>query len=180
MTLFLIILSCVLFALSVWALASRIVLAPALSFCGLAILSLATRNGYPLLPINATILTGWLCMTLVVTFTIFLQPKAVMRQTRGMWYMIIGGLAGLAVGLLGFSFTGTSTLLYSIMILAVIAGIFLGFLSYTRTPDGRPVAPRSGHFFRYLLAKGFPCAITIAQIGVVLVLVIALNSIPNV
>lgn len=146
MTLFLIILSCVLFAGALWALATRIVLAPALSYVGLVLLSMTTRNGYPLLPINGTILTGWFCMTLVVTFTIFLEPQAVMRQTRGMGYMIVGGLAGLAVGLLGFSVTSSTTLLYSIMVLAVVAGIFFGFLLYTRTPDGRPVAPGSGNF----------------------------------
>lgn len=180
MTVFLIILSCVLFAGAIWALATRIVLAPALSYIGLVCLSLATRNGYPLLPVNGTILAGWFCMTLVVTFTIFLEPQAVMRQTRGMWYIIVGALAGLAVGLLGFTVSASTTLLYSIMILAVAAGIFLGFLFYTRTPDGRPVAPGSGNFFKYLLAKGLPTAITVMQIGVVLVLVIALNSVPNV
>lgn len=180
MTVFLIIISCVLFAGALWALATRIVLAPPLSYIGLACLSLATRNGYPLLPINGTILAGWLCMTLLVTFTIFLEPQAVMRQTRGMWYIISGGLVGLALGLLGFSVSSSTTLLYSLMILAVIVGIFLGFLLYSRTPDGRPVAPGSGNFFKYLLAKGFPTAITIMQLGVVLVLVVALNTVPNV
>lgn len=33
---------------------------------------------------------------------------------------------------------------------------------------------QAGNFFKYLLAKGFPTAITIMQIGVVLVIVIAL------
>ena len=63
------------------------------------------------------------------------------------------------------------------MIVSVIIGIFIGFLMYTRTPDGRPVAPGTGNFFRYLLAKGFPTAITVMQPGVVLVLTIALNTI---
>ena len=90
--------------------------------------------------------------------------------------MMIGALVGLAVGLLGFTVSSNISLLYSIMILAVIAGIFLGFLLYTQTPSGRPVGPGSGNFFRYLLAKGFPTAITVMQIGVVLVLIIALNN----
>ena len=177
MTVFLIILACLLFAGSIWALATRIALAPALSYIGLVTLSLATRNGYPLLPINATILTGWFCMTLVVTFAIYLEPVPVRAQTRGMGYMIVGALAGLAVGLLGFTVTGTPSLLYSLMILGVIVGIFLGFLLYTRTPHGAPVGPGSGNFFKYLLAKGFPTAITVMQIGVVLVLLIAINSV---
>ena len=59
------------------------------------------------------------------------------------------------------------------MILATVAGICLGFLLYTNTPDGRPVAPRTGHFFKYLLAKGFPTAVTVMQAGVALVLWVA-------
>lgn len=177
MTIFLIILSCLLWACAIAALPTRISIGPALSYLGLVTLSLATRNGYPLLPINATILTGWFCMTLVVTLIIFMEPVPVRTQTRGMGYIVIGALAGLAVGLLGFTVSMDLTLLYSLMILAVVAGIFLGFLLYTRTPAGSHGAPGSGNFFRYLLAKGFPTAITVMQIGVVLVLVIALNNI---
>lgn len=173
---FLIILSCLFFAGALVALPTRITIAPALSYIGLILLSLATKNGYPLLPLNGTILTGWFCMTLVVTLATFLTAPAVRAQTRGMGYMMIGALVGLAVGLLGFTVSSNISLLYSIMILAVIAGIFLGFLLYTQTPSGRPIGPGSGNFFRYLLAKGFPTAITVMQIGVVLVLIIALNN----
>lgn len=175
MSLFLIIISCLLWIGALFALRGRQILAPALSYAALLVLSLATKNGYQVLPINATILTAWFCMTLMVMFIILLQPEPVRRQTRGTTYMTVGAVTGLAVGLLGFTITGNLSMLYAIMILGVIAGIYCGFLLYTKTPEGVPVAPGSGNFFRYLLAKGFPTAITVMQIGVALVLTIAIN-----
>ena len=83
----------------------------------------------------------WLCMTVVVIFIAVLQPEPVRRQTRGMSYIIGGGIAGLAVGLLGFTFTAGLSLLYACMMLGVVVGIFMGFLLYTNTPDGRPSLP---------------------------------------
>ncbi|MDE6237246.1 MAG: hypothetical protein K2M45_05210 [Muribaculaceae bacterium] len=176
MAIFLIILSCLLWLLSLWLLRGRQVGAPAASFAALLLLSLAKKNGWQLLPINLTMLTGWLCMTLVVMFVCYLQASAVRAQTKGWGYMTIGGLCGMVVGLLGNSFAASVSVLYGIMIIGVIIGIFLGFLLYTNTPDGRPVAPRSGHFLKYLLAKGFPTAITIMQGGVALVLLVAMHS----
>lgn len=177
MTVFLTILSILLLVGAVWCLYGRQSVAPALSYLSMLTLSFITENGYPVLPINNTILTGWLCMTLVVTFIVFLQPDQVRRQTRGMTYFIVGGAAGLAVGLLGFSFLQSVSLRYSCMALGVIAGVFLGFLLYSNTPDGRAIRPRSGYFFKYLLAKGFPTAITLMMPGVALVLLIALKNV---
>lgn len=177
MAVFLIIMSALLWIASVWCLYGRQVIAPALSYVALLLLSFASENGYPILPINNVILTGWLCMTLAVMFTVILQPEPVRRQTRGTTFMIGGGLVGLALGLLGFSVTSDLSMRYACMILATAAGIVLGFLLYTNTPDGRPVRPGSGNFFRFLLAKGFPTAITLMMIGVVLVLVVALKNV---
>lgn len=176
MTIFLIILAILLFGAGIAALYRRIAIAPSLSFLGLLTLGLITHNGYPVLPINMTILTCWFCMTLVVTIIIFMEPAAVRQQMRGMGYIIIGALAGLAIGLLGFTFFDNIMLLYALMVTGVVAGIFLGLLLYSRTPDGSPIGIGSGNFFRYLLAKGFPTAITVMQPGVVLVIVILLNN----
>lgn len=162
---------------SLWCLYGRQTVAPALSYLALLVLSFASRDGYPLLPLNGVILSCWLCMTVVVIFIAVLQPEPVRRQTRGMSYIIGGGIAGLAVGLLGFTFTAGLNVLYACMILGVIAGIFLGFLLYTNTPDGKAVRPGSGNFFRYLLAKGFPAAITLMMPGVALVLTIAIHNV---
>lgn len=175
MAIFLIISSCILWTASLLTLRGRQILSPMLSYAALAIISMATRDGHHLLPINATILTGWFCMTLVVTFIVLLQPEPVRRQTRGASYMTLGALTGLAVGLLGFSFSSALPMLYGIMIIGVATGIFCGFLLYTRTPEGDQIRPGSGFFFRYLLAKGFPTAITVMQLGIVLVLTIAVN-----
>lgn len=177
MYIFLIILSVLLWIGALVALRGRQMLAPALSYAGLLLLSLAHKDGFQLLPINTTILMGWFAMTLVVMIIVMLQPEAVRRQTRGTVYMIIGAVAGLAVGLLGFTFSASLSLLYAIMVAGVIAGTFCGFLLYTRTPEGAPVSPGSGNFFRYLLAKGFPTAITVMQPGIALVLAIALTTI---
>lgn len=177
MAIFLIIVSALLWLLSIWTLYGRQALSPALSYVALVLISFAQKDGYPLLPVNGTILTTWLCMTLLVMFTVYLQPVPVRRQTRGMIYIIVGGITGLAVGLLGFTFTTSPGLIYSCMILGTVVGIFLGFLMYTNTPEGRPVGFSSGNFFRYLLAKGFPTAITLMQLGVVLVLWISMSKV---
>ena len=113
-------------------------------------------------------------MTVVVTTATLLQPVAVRKTRRGMGYIIVGALAGMSVGILGYTVASQVSMLYGIMIAATVAGTFLGFLLYTNTPEGRAINVASGNFFRYLLAKGFPTAITVMQIGVALVLTIAL------
>lgn len=170
----LIILASLIWALSFFALRGRQILAPPLSFGALLLLSFATSGGYPVLPINATILTSWFCMTMIVMFTTILQPEKIRQQTRGTTSMITGGLAGLAIGLSGYTITPSISMRYGVMILSVIIGIFCGFLLYSRTPEGEKVRIGTGNFHRYLLAKGFPTAITIIQAGIALVLTIAL------
>lgn len=177
MAIFLIILSCVLWVASIGCLFGRQTIAPALSYVGLVVLSFVTDNGYKVFPLNGVILTGWLCMTIVVMLIAMLQSEPVRRQTRGMGYMVVGGMTGLALGLLGFSVTSAISIRYAWMIVGVCAGIVLGFLLYTNTSDGRPVRPGSGNFMKYLLAKGFPTAITLMQLGIALVLTIALHNV---
>lgn len=175
MSTFIIIISIILFVVAIISLPLRIVIAPIFSYIGMVVLSFArTDQGYPIVPINGTILIGWLCMTVVVIVATLLQPIPVRNTTRGMGYIIVGAIVGMAVGLLAFTVSYQLNMLYGLMILATITGTFLGFLLYTNTPDGRAVGIGSGNFFRYLLAKGFPTAITVMQIGVVLVIVIAL------
>ena len=166
MTATIIVLSCVLWVAALAVLPFRQILAPVLSFLGLLTLSFATNDaGFPLLPVNNVILVGWLCMTTVVTLATLMQPAPVLSQTRGMGYI-----------LLGFTVSSSVSMLYGIMIVGVVVGIFFGFLLYTNTPAGRPVNITSGFFFKYLLAKVLPTAITVMQIGVVLVLLIAIHN----
>lgn len=172
MNIFLVISASLLWVLSLICLYGRQTIAPVLSYVALVALSFMSENGLPLLQINGTMLIGWLCMTLIVTFSSILQPEPVRRQTRGMAYIIGGALTGLAAGLLGFTFCSTPAMLNACMVLGVVAGIFLGFLLYSRTPDGSPLGVGSRRFFSYLLAKGFPAAITVMMLGVALVLVI--------
>lgn len=173
-----IIISCLLFAVTFWFIYRNQLLAPAFSYMALLAMSMATNPiGEPYLPINTTILISWLCMTLVVMVATIMQPEAVRRQTRGVWYMAIGALTGMAVGLLGFTFTLNLPLLYAIMVIATAAGCFFGFMLFTNTPAGVDVGFRSGNFFRYLLAKGFPISITVMMMGIVLVLLLAVTNI---
>ena len=170
MAVFIIILSILLWLAALAALLRRQIAAPALGYLGLLCLSFAKDGNLPLLPISPSILWGWLAMTAVVTMAVLLQPSG---------YMTGGALTGLAVGLLGFSATPDLGMLYGIMVVAVAAGVFFGFLLFSRTPRGAGFGPSSGHFFNYLLAKGFPTAITVMQIGVALVLAIALQKFVN-
>lgn len=177
MTIFLIIVSALLWLASVWALFGRQLISPILSWVAFVLVSFIRENGIQLIPINGIMLSGWLAMSLVVMFVVVLQPEPVKAQTRGMAYIVGGGIVGLVIGLLGNTFVASVSLLYAFMILCVIAGIFFGFLLYTNTPDGKGVNLASGNFFKYLLAKGFPTAITLMQLGIVLVLVILLNNV---
>ncbi len=179
MAVFIIILSILLWLAALAALLRRQIAAPALGYLGLLCLSFAKDGNLPLLPISPSILWGWLAMTAVVTMAVLLQPSAVRDGTEGTGYMTGGALTGLAVGLLGFSATPDLGMLYGIMVVAVAACVFFGFLLFSRTPRGAGFGPSSGHFFNYLLAKGFPTAITVMQIGVALVLAIALQKFVN-
>lgn len=148
---------------------------PALSYLGLLGLSFCETDGIAWLPINNAMIISWLCITVVVMMATLLQPAAVRAQTRGMGYMIGGGIVGLIVGLLGFTVSAEIGMLYGIMIVATAVGIFFGFLLYSNTPAGSAMRIGGGYFFRYLLAKGFPTAVTLMQIGLVFVLLIALR-----
>lgn len=177
----LIILSCLLFIAALLLVWPRIILSPLCSYLGLLALSFATNKyGYPLLPINSTILYSWLYITIVVMVATVMQAPPLRHTTKGVGYMLVGSIAGMAVGLLGFTFATTLSMVYAIMIVATAAGCFFGYLLYTNTPDGLPVASGSGHFGKYFLAKAFPIAITVMQLGVVAVLLIAVyqNSQP--
>lgn len=175
MTTFIIIISILLWVASLLSLLRRQVLGPALSYVALALLSLARTDGYRMLPINGTILSSWLVMTLVVIVTVIMQPQRISKLNRGTGYILGGALAGLAIGLAACSVTTAVSVLYGIMIVAVVIGIFMGFLLYTRTPDGRGLGVASSEFFRYLLAKGFPTAITVMMAGIPLVMLMAMR-----
>ena len=179
MTVVLIILSVLFWLAGLVCLFRRQLLGPAFGYLGLLTLSFARQDGVPLLPISSTMLWAWLAMTIAVMVAVMLQPAQVSRGSHGEGYMLGGAVTGLAVGLLGFTATADISLLYGIMIVAVAAGVFLGFLLYSRTPHGSAYGVQSGRFFSYLLAKGFPTAITVMQIGVALVLTVALYTLVN-
>lgn len=176
MSIFLLIVSILAWVGAIFSLPSRPLLGPALSYLGLLCISLCRTGEYAWLPINGSMLISWLAISLVVIMTTVLQPSEINRQARGMAYIIIGGIVGLAVGLLGFTVSDSISMLYAIMIVATAVGIFFGFMLYSNTPDGRAVGILSGNFFRYLLAKGFPTGVTLMQIGLVFVLLIATHQ----
>lgn len=163
--------SILLWAVSILLIFKRQILAPVAAYSGLLTIGLSET-----LPINNAMLIGWLCMTLVVTAATAMQPDAVRQQTRGLGYITVGALTGMSIGLLAFSSVPEIAMRYGIMIIACIAGIFFGFFLFTTTPAGKSVGIRSGNFFTYLLAKGFPTAITIIQIGIAIVLFLAINN----
>lgn len=172
-----IVFSAILFFLSFVLIPFRLVASPCSAFLGLLILSMAkTPEGYPLLPLDSSLIFGWLCVTVLVTVATLLQPARVRNSNLGIWYILGGAIVGLAIGLLGFTFIYSVNAMYAVMIVCVAAGTFLGFLSFTRTPRGSGAAIGSGKFFPYLMAKGFPVAISLMQAGVVLVVIIAIHN----
>lgn len=173
------VLSIVLWVCALISLPSRPLYSPALSFLGLLCISFCETDNIPWIPISNNMLISWLCITVVVMLATMLQPAMIRSQTRGMAYIIGGGLVGMAIGLLGYTMDASIAALYAIMIIAIIVGIFFGFLLYSNTPDGRGVSLSSGNFFRYLLAKGVPTAITLMQIGLIFVILIAVSNANN-
>ena len=172
MTVVAIVFSSILFLLSLIFIRWKLVAAPCSAFLGLLVISMAkTPEGYPLLPISSGLILGWLFMAVLVTIVTLCQPKPIRQTKRGMFYFLIGALTGMALGLLGFTFSQTPGILYVIMIVATALGTFIGALMYGSTPEGRKVNVNSGNFFTYLLAKGFPTAISVMQLGTVLVIV---------
>ena len=166
----------ILFLLSLVLIPIRIVASPCCAFLGLLILSFAkSTDGYPLLPVSSSVIFGWLCVSVLVTVATLCQPLPVRNTTRGMGYFMVGAITGLAIGLLGFTFTSSIGALYAVMVICTAVGTVLGYLIFTNTPGGRPLKAVPGNFFTYLMAKGFPTAITIMQAGVVLVLLIFIS-----
>lgn len=179
MAIAIIIISILLWLAAIAALVWRPLYGPALSYLGLLAISFAKSGPFQIIPVNGTILTGWLAMTLIVMVATLLQPHEMRDDKAGSGYLIIGALMGMAVGLLGFSVSTALTMLYGIMIVATAAGAFFGFLLFSRTPAGSHYSLSSGKFFPALLAKGFPVAITFMQIGVVLVILLAIYNTPS-
>ncbi|MBS7347899.1 MAG: hypothetical protein KIG61_05740 [Muribaculaceae bacterium] len=177
MNIFLLVASILLWVGSIWCLYGRLIVAPALSLVALFLLSLMSDNGVPLLPINGVMLSSWFALSLLVAVICYLQPEQISRQTRGMLYIIVGGFTGMALGMLGYSVTSSVSLRYSCMALSIAAGIIFGFLLYTYTPQGQQVKPGSGFFVKYLLAKGFPTLVTLMQMGIALVIAIAMANV---
>lgn len=165
MSVALMIIGIICFAGALWLLFSREVLAPATSLLGLVSVYFSYR-----LPLAPNMVITWVALTVIVMGVSFMQPAAVMAQKRGMGYMTIGAIAGMAVGLISVSATTSLTAQYACMIVGVLAGIFFGFMLFSRTPDAAAVRFPSSRFFSYLAAKGFPLAITIIQPGIVIML----------
>lgn len=167
----LLILSILCFGSAVALIFLREMLAPVVAFLGLLFMWLSDK-----LPLNSTIIIMWLCMAVLVTCVPMLQDAAMRRTRDGLGYMTIGALTGMAVGLLGITFAQSASMLYGIMIVATAAGTFFGFMLYSNTPKGKSRNLAARPSFGYLLAKGFPVAITVMQIGVVLVLLLLVNQ----
>lgn len=173
MSVFLLVASIIFWVAAIVFLPNRPLYAPGFSYIGLLGISFCKTGDVPWFPINNQMLISWLCITVVVMMATVLQPEAIRRQTRGMAYIIGGAVVGMVIGLLGYTVSTSMGMLYGIMIVATAAGIFFGFLLYSNTPDGKAVGIWSGNFFRYLMAKGFPTAVAVMQIGLVLVLLVA-------
>ena len=167
----LLILSIICFAGAVALIFVREMLAPVAAFLGLLFMWLSNS-----LPLNSTIIIMWLCMSAIVTCVPMLQDSFTRTRRDGLGYMTAGAFTGLAVGLLGITFADTPSMLYGIMIVGTAAGTFFGYMLYTNTPKGRTMNPVARRSFGYLLAKGFPIAITAMEIGVVLVLLLLVSQ----
>lgn len=152
-----------------WLLWAREAVAPVAAFLALVALFFSD-----LLPLNVNIIITWLALTLITVGVSIMQPPAVMSQRRGVGYMTVGALCGMVLGLTGMTLAVASlNAVYALMVTGVLVGTFLGYFLYTRTPRGKALSQSRSRFVSYLLAKGFPVAVTVMQLGVVLILWLA-------
>lgn len=168
MSLTLIILALILMAGSLALLFTKESVAPTAAFLGLAAIYFSGS-----LPMKMNLLLTWMCITLMVTAVSAMQPAPVMAQRRGMGYLTVGGVAGLAVGLACMGVVDSLPGVYATMTAGTLAGIFFGYLVFGRTPAGTALRQSRRRYFSYLLAKGFPVAITLLQIGAAILLAVA-------
>lgn len=151
----------------------RPVIAPLLSYLGLLAISFSRHDGLQAVPVNSMMIVAWGAITLVVTVATMLQSPAVRQQRRGVGYMLVGAVAGLAVGLCGSFITSNPSVFNGLMVICTAVGVFFGFLLFSSTPRGEAVSLRNGgRFWRYLAAKGFPVAVSVMMPGLVFVLLI--------
>ena len=155
MTIFLIILSVTLWVAAFAFFGRRILLSPALSYCALMALSFTSYEGLPLVPVGNAMSLSWLCITLVVMLIIVLQNPAVRIQSRGTGYMLLGAVAGMAVGLLGYTFTSTLNTLYAMMMGGTAVGCILGLHQHPRR-SRRGTGHRA--FLELSARQGIPCS----------------------
>lgn len=167
MDIIIIILAVLLYAASAVLLYRKEVLGPAAALLGLcAVFWYHSLEAYGGVPMADSTLITWFIMTLIVTIASAMQPPALMAQRRGMTHMILGGVCGLAAGLLCFAITLDLSAINMIMKFTIAAGVFAGYYLFTKTPDGARLQDTRSRFFSYLLAKGFPVAIAIMMLGV--------------
>lgn len=107
----------------------------------------------------------WGAAALIVLGLSVLLPYPVVTSRKGVPYVVVAAIAGLAVGLL---------ISPNMAVLGGVAGAFCGALAYSRTPAGRFLDFPSRKFVNYLCAKALPPVITLSILAVTLILM--LNS----
>lgn len=151
MSLFLIILACLLTAVAVvgaflpswWA-------APA-AYAGLL---LAGASGY--IELTAPTYIFWLVAAVIVLVICLMLPKSIANASNGVGYIAGATLAGTLVGL---------CIGHAGLILGAVAGAVFGSIAWCRTPAGMAIGFPSRKAINYLCAKCFPAIVTMCLAG---------------
>ena len=151
----------------------RPVLGPALAYVALALLSLAARDGHPLLPINGSMLLSWLAIMIVTMITVILQPR-IPRNPMATAYLFLGAIMGLALSLPSVVAGASPSAAYALMIGLTAFSTALWYVAFTFTPEGRAMRAE-GRTWNRLAAWGFPVAVCVMQLGIPLVLILLLT-----
>lgn len=133
------------------------------AYFGLAVASIASNTAPP----TATLIFWGVAAAIVVAINIML-PKEIASAKRGVTWMGVGAIAGMAVGL---------TMGHAAMIIGAAVGTLFAGVAYARTPKGSGLEFPSSKFFNYLCAKGLPIVVTVSIIGTAIALLI--NSLPT-
>lgn len=148
------------FAMILAAISVAMIFVPRTPACIVGYMSMwaARLSGY--VQFSDTTMWFWGIAVLLVAVNRFLLPAFVRDSRRGLGYIGIGAIVGMAVGLTMYR--------AATVIGGAAVGAFLAAIAYTRTSRGKTLEFPTSKFFNYLGAKGIPAVVAASMTGLVI------------
>lgn len=145
------------FAMILAAIALVMMFVPRIPACIVAYMSMWAARLSGFAPFSDGQMIFWGVAVAIVAVNRFLLPAFVRNSRRGVGYIGVGAIVGMALGLI----VGRPAPITG----GAILGALLGAIAYTRTEGGAALEFPTSKFFNYLGAKGIPAVITASIVG---------------